>query len=457
MSSSFTRRDILKTIGAFTGAAALPISSLAESGVNEPDILPEFELVPHTGKTITAITCGAGNRGNVYGDMAIQYPDRINIIGVAEPIAIRNERYAQKHKIKDENRFKTWEDVFKKPKFADAIIITTPDNLHYGPCMKALEMGYDVLLEKPISPSEKECRNILAMVKKTGRIVAVCHVLRFAPYFSKLKELINNGSIGNLISVHHFEPIEHIHMSHSFVRGNWHNSKQAAPIILTKSCHDLDIIRWVVNKPSKSIHALGNLSWFTLKNAPEGSTERCTDGCKAEAACPYSALKIYTRNNEWTYVFDLPEDKSKQAAYIMEQLKSTNYGRCVYRMDNDQCDHYTTNILFEDDVTVSFTMEAFTSYDGRRTRVMGSMGDIVGDMRSLTHTDFRTGKVNTYNFGNNGHGDGDWPLAINWVNAVANQDPSILSSSIDASIESHLMAFAAEKSRSKRNVEIIRL
>lgn len=115
MSSSFTRRDILKTIGAFTGAAALPISSLAESGVNEPDILPEFELVPHTGKTITAITCGAGNRGNVYGDMAIQYPDRINIIGVAEPIAIRNERYAQKHKIKDENRFKTWEDVLKSP------------------------------------------------------------------------------------------------------------------------------------------------------------------------------------------------------------------------------------------------------------------------------------------------------------------------------------------------------
>ena len=126
----------------------------------------------------------------------------------------------------------SWQDVFKKPKFADAVIISTPDQLHYEPCMEALRQGYDVLLEKPISPSEEECRDILELTKKTGRIVAVCHVLRYAPYFIKLRELMQSGTIGEIISMQHLEPIDHVHMSHSYVRGNWHNSKETTPIIL---------------------------------------------------------------------------------------------------------------------------------------------------------------------------------------------------------------------------------
>ncbi len=211
-------------------------------------------------KPITAITLGAGSRGNVYGNYGGAFPNELNIIGVAEPIAIRNERYAAKHNIPEQNRFSTWEHVFDRPKFADAIIITTPDNLHYGPCMKALEMGYDVLLEKPIAPTEKECRDILALAKKTGRIVGVCHVLRYAPYFIKLKAMIDSGVLGELISIQHMEPIQHIHMSHSYVRGNWHNSKETTPIILAKSCHDLDILRWLIGKECKNISAFGNFS-----------------------------------------------------------------------------------------------------------------------------------------------------------------------------------------------------
>jgi len=202
----------------------------------------------------------------VYGNYGIQFFKELNIVGVAEPIPIRNEHYSKKHNIPDQNRFVTWEHVFDVPKFADAIIITTPDDLHYGPCIKALEMGYDVLLEKPIAPTEKECRDILALAKKTGRIVAVCHVLRYAPYFIKLRELIQSGEIGELISIQHFEPIQHIHMSHSYVRGNWHNSKETTPIILAKSCHDLDILRWMIDKPCKSISAFGSLKWFKAAN-----------------------------------------------------------------------------------------------------------------------------------------------------------------------------------------------
>jgi predicted dehydrogenase len=455
MSKNLSRRAVLKQLGFSMGAAALPFPALAFNENQQPILLPANTL--QLDKPVTAITCGAGARGNVYGNYAIKYPEQLDIIGVAEPIALRNERYATKHNIKEENRFTTWEQVFARPKFADAIIITTPDDLHYGPCMKALELGYDVLLEKPISPSEKECRDILALSKKTGRIVAVCHVLRYAPYFIKLREIIQSGQLGEVVSIQHLEPIEHIHMSHSYVRGNWHNSKATTPIILAKSCHDLDIIRWLLGKACNSIQAFGQLNWFTGKNAPAGSTERCTDGCAVEGQCPYSALNIYHRKRIWTYVFDMPEDKNKQGDYILEQLKTTNYGRCVYRMDNDQPDHYTANILFEGGVTAAFSMEAFTSYDGRRTRVMGSLGDIVGDMTSFTVTNFLTGEKTTWKQETDGHGGGDWRLVANWIQAIAERNPALLTSTIDASIESHVMGFMAEKSRKLNKVMRVKL
>lgn len=416
-------------------------------------------------RAVTAITLGAGARGNVYGNYGLHFENELNIVGVAEPIPIRNERYAKKHGIADENRFVTWEHVFERPKFADAIIITTPDELHYGPCMKALELGYDVLLEKPIAPTEEECLDILALAKKTGRIVAVCHVLRYAPYFIKLKEMIDNGMVGELISIQHLEPIQHIHMSHSYVRGNWHNSKQTTPIILAKSCHDLDILRWLVDKPCNHISAYGGLSWFKESNAPKGSTYRCTDGCSAESTCPYSALKIYYRERGYNYVFDFPDDPATHNEFVLEQLKTTNYGRCVYRMENDQPDHYVTSMEFDDGITANFSMEAFTSYHGRRTRIMGSMGDIVGDMNEFTHTDFLTNKVTKWditvedvdNYKNSGHGGGDWALVTDWIRAIDKQDHTLLTSTIDASIESHIMGFMAEKSRLNKESVPVRL
>lgn len=356
------RRNLIKSLSLSIGASIISTDILAKVGKDTYRYaIPENPMHKPMERPITCITLGAGSRGNVYGTYAARYKDQMDIIGVAEPIPMRNDRYAAIHDIKGENRFDTWERVFERPKFADAVIITMPDNLHYEPCMKALQMGYDVLLEKPIAPTEKQCRDILAMTKKTGRIVAVCHVLRYAPYFVKMRELIAKGAIGEVISVQHLEPIDHIHMAHSYVRGNWHNSIESSPIILGKSCHDLDIIKWVINKPSKKISAMGDLKWFRKENAPEGSTLRCTDGCKVERECPYSAIKeYYDRRGFRNKVLDLPADKSKLDEAIMEKLRTTNYGRCVYHMENDQPDHYITNILFADNVTASFSMEAFT-------------------------------------------------------------------------------------------------
>lgn len=458
MSKNWSRRKLLKAVGLTAGSlAALPVSSWAKNEHGDPILLPDALYPVTLAKPVTAITCGAGARGNVYGNYAVQYPGHLKIVGVAEPIPLRNDRYAAKHNIESANRFTTWEHVFQKPKFADTIIITTPDDLHYGPCMEALKMGYDVLLEKPISPSEKECRDILALAKKTGRIVAVCHVLRYAPYFIKLRELIQSGAIGELVSIQHLEPIGYDHMAHSYVRGNWHNSNKTTPIILAKSCHDLDILRWMVGRPSKSIQAFGDVKWFRKENAPPGSTARCTDGCAVESSCPYSAIEHYQRRRSRVYVFDLPEDRTGWDDAILAKLKTTNYGRCVFRMENDQPDHYITNILFENNITASFSMEAFTSYEGRRTRVMGTTGDIVGDMNSFVLTDFRSGKKTEWRETTDGHGGGDWRLVANWIQAITEKNPDLLSSTIDQSIESHLMGFAAEKSRLQKKITDIML
>lgn len=460
------RRTLLKNLSLSLGAAVIRTDSMARLSDNVFAYdTPVNPLHKRLDKPVTAITLGAGNRGNVYGNFAAKFPDQLKIVGVAEPIPLRNERYATKHQVPAANRFDTWERVFERPKFADAIIITTPDALHYAPCMKALAMGYDILLEKPIAPTEKECRDILALAKKTGRIVAVCHVLRYAPYFVKMKELIAQGAIGEVISVQHLEPIEHLHMAHSYVRGNWHNSKATTPIILAKSCHDLDIIKWVINKPAKQISAMGDLKWFRKENAPAGSTARCTDGCAIERTCPYSAIRSYYDKRQRLSVFDLPDDKTQHAEVIMEKLKTTNYGRCVYRMENDQPDHYITNIRFADNITASFSMEAFTSYAGRRTRIMGSMGDMVGDMKELVITDFRTDKQvklvpqaeDVEGYKNSGHGGGDWLLARDFVQAVAQQNPKLLTSTIDESIESHIMGFMAEESRKKDKIMAINI
>ncbi len=459
--SSLSRRDALKWMGVAIGASFFPFSSWATDEMGYPIILPDNKKHVKLKKPITAITCGAGARGNVYGNYAIEYPDQLDIVGVAEPIPLRIDRYSTKHNILKENQFVTWEHVFERPKFADAIIVTTPDALHYGPCMEALKLGYDVLLEKPISPSEQECRDILELTKETGRIVAVCHVLRYAPYFIKLRELMQEGDIGEVISIQHMEPIQHIHMSHSYVRGNWHNSKECTPIILAKSCHDLDILRWMVGKPSQKIQAFGDLKWFVNENAPKGWTPRCADGCKAKRDCPYEATKIYNPKSGWNYVFDLPDDPNEVPKAIRHALETTNYGRCVYDMDNDQCDHYISNIQFDDNVTAAFSMEAFTPWGGRRTRVMGSMGFIEGDMSKFTIYDFRTNEsktmeaseLNTKKYKNSGHGGGDWRLVADWLQAIYQRDPDLLTSTIDQSIESHIMGFMAEKSRMDGTVE----
>ena len=465
------RLEFLKRLGFLTVGASL-IGVDAKAMVSENDIdedaIPEVAASERIGTTaeplnanldkpVTVMVIGAGNRGYTYARYAEKFPQSMKVVGVADLNPYRRERLQKKHNIPAENIFEDFNEALSKPKFADAVVIATPDNLHYEPCMKALALGYDVLLEKPVAPTEKECRDILKQARKYDRIVGVCHVLRYAPYFRALKEVVDSGAIGDLVSIQHMEPIEYGHMAHSYVRGNWPLSEKTTPIILAKSCHDLDIMRWIVNKPCETIAAEGSLYLFRPENMPEGATERCIDNvdgkdCPHEKECPYSAKHVYLERKKHLYVFDVPGNDPK---LIREKLKTTNYGRCVFRCNNDQCDHYVAAIRFKDGVTASFTMDAFTPWGGRRTRIMGTKGYIEGDMKTFKFYDFRSGHTSVWDqkvneiadYKGSGHGGGDHALVRDFLRAVSTHDESKLSSTIEVSIESHVMGFMAEKSR----------
>ncbi len=242
-------------------------------------------------------------------------------------------------------------------------------------------------------------------------------------------------------------------MAHSYVRGHWHSATGTTPIILAKSCHDLDIIKWFLGKRCESVSADGSLIHFRRENAPAGAPARCTDGCPHEATCPYSAIDIYVRRRRHMHVFDLPRGYTNED--VLEKLRTTDYGRCVYRCDNDQCDHYIANLRFEGGVTAAFSMEAFTPWGGRRTRVMGTRGFIEGNGTQFTVYDFRSGRQRNWakkvseiaEYKDAGHGGGDLALVRDFLRAVDAHDEAMLSSSLAASVESHVMGFACERSR----------
>ncbi len=449
----WSRRRMIKTL-----MASLVTTGAVNNTILANTAMPLQRKNGGSSKTISVIVIGAGNRGwGAYSSYGLNFPDEMKVVGVAEPIPYRRERISKAFNIPAENQFETWEHVFDRPKFADALFITTPDDLHYGPAMAGLEAGYQLLLEKVIAQTWKECNDILDLTVKKDAIVAVCHVLRYAPYFVKMKEVCDAGKIGDIVSIQHLEPIEHIHMAHSFVRGNWGNSKKSNPIILSKSCHDTDILRWIIDKPCKKVSSFGSLKFFREENAPRGSTARCTGGCTVENECAYSAKKIYLEKRRHLGHLSLETVNDET---ILRELNNGPYGRCVFRCDNDVVDHQVTNFEFDEQVSAAFSMEAMSHYAGRRTNIFGTKGDIRGDETTLTITQFASGNQEKWDTSmvegmESGHGGGDHRLVYDFLKAVREHNPGALSSTIQVSMASHLMGFKAEESRLNNTVETV--
>jgi len=401
-------------------------------------------------KPITLITIGAGARGSTYASYALEHPEQFKIVGVAELHTARREAFREKYNLTEEACLHTWEDVFTREKWADAVMICTQDSMHYGPAMAAIAKGYDILLEKPVSPSEKECFEIARAAEAAGVKVVVCHTMRYTLIFVKIKEILESGAIGDIVTFVHNENVGDIHQSHSFVRGHWRNSKESSPMILAKSCHDLDALQWLIGKKCVALTSFGSLKYFNKDNKPQSAPPRCTDGCDV-ADCPYDARKLYLHSSDqWFRPVAVghanPTDKEVEAA-----LKAGPYGRCVFQCDNDVVDHQVVNMLFEDGITVMFSMSAFTPDTSRSLKIMGTKGQLKAhtDSNDILVTDFitREERAVPVEVKEGGHGGGDTGIMEAFYKYLRGEIGREKISEAGVSAQNHRLCFAAEESR----------
>lgn len=398
----------------------------------------------------TVAVLGAGNRGReAYGKYILEHPGDIRAVAVAEPDNDKRALFSQEHEINESQQFKNWQDLLNEKKLADGIIIATLDNMHLEPVLQAMEKGYKILLEKPIAPNLEDLVKIYKKYKATDSEILVAHVLRYTNFFIKLKEIIDQGTIGKIRYIDLNENIGYYHFAHSYVRGNWRNTNSAAPIILAKSCHDLDILHWLLETKTKKLNSSASLEIFKEEMQPENAADRCIY-CEIEADCPYSARKIYlSENTDWPTSV-ITTDLSYKGRF--KALKEGPYGRCVWKSDNNVPDVQRVNMTQADNTEVNFTLTAFSKDITRDIKIYGSHGEIKGDFEKgiIEISVFgKTDSVVEIKAASGHHGGGDNGLMTQFVSLLKGKKINSWSSSLEASIESHLMAFAAEESRQK--------
>ncbi len=404
-------------------------------------------------KQITAILLGAGQRGaEVYAAYALNFPNELKIVGVAEPREDRRNAFQKLHQISEENCVADWEELMNRPKMADCVIIATQDNMHFLPYKIAAEKGYHILCEKPMSSDKNELQEMARAAQNSKQIISICHVLRYSPFFSEIKKLLEEKAIGELVSIQHIESVGYWHMAHSFVRGNWNNKGKSSSMILQKCCHDMDILLWLAGADCEKVSSFGSLALFKKENTPENAPEYCMDGCMHRDSCPYYAPRFYLEHPK--AVFDgftkvVSMDASREG--LLNALQKGAYGRCVYHCDNDVVDHQVVNLEFANGVTANFTMCAFTEKCERVINLMGTKGQILGNMEENTIEirDFVTGHHTNIELQipAGGHSGSDESMMREFVALIAGGGKNQNRNSAVTAAQSHLIALAAEESR----------
>lgn len=398
---------------------------------------------------IKVVIVGAGARGkDVYSKYIFNNPDIAKIVAVADPNEERRKILVNQHNIVDENIFDNWRDLENRERIGDAIIIANNDEDHYLPCKLALEKGYHVLLEKPMSNNLEECIKLGELARQyPNQILMIAHVLRYTPFFETIKKIIDSGELGELVSIQHNENIGYWHYAHSFTRGNWKNSNETSPLILSKSCHDMDILSWLTSSKCKKIAAFGSLSSLCSKHYDKNTmSERCLD-CSVEESCPYSAVKLYLGEDPIMVNYLDPNPTREN---VLKALRNGDYGKCVYKCDNNVVDHMTTILEFENGVTSTFNLSAFTLDCNRTIKLMFTKGEVGGNDEKNTIEIKRFGEKEITTIYptkvEGGHNGGDTKLTEAFLNSIRNKDLDIKTSAA-ISVQSHVMAFAAEYSR----------
>ena len=405
---------------------------------------------------LTFAVLGYGARGKVYTDIVRNLQEK-SVVAVCDPNEVRRAMAKELHTIPDEMLFDNEESFFGKGRLADVCIVSTQDRQHHDHAIKALNVGYDLLLEKPIATTEQDVLDIYYTAKRLGRKIYVCHVLRYAPFFTCIKKEIDSGKYGRVSTINLTEHVGYWHQAHSYVRGNWAKTEESSPMIIAKCCHDIDILIWLMGEKIKTVSSQGSLRLFKRENQPEGAAERCMQ-CKYKETCAYSAYKYYiVRRFDTEKKMRWPLDvlvNEITRENLLEALEKGPYGRCVFACENTAVDHQVTNFLFENGSTAHLTMTAFSDLSRRDIYVHCEYGEISGNMTENklycrvfggeeTVLDVAELSKETSGYG---HGGGDYFL-IRDIIAESNGEPTQGLTSIENSIESHVVGFAAERSR----------
>lgn len=414
-------------------------------------------------KVITVSILGTGARGGeAYGQYMFALKERYKIVAICDINPLKLQRFRKAFALSDAQCFLSENDFFAC-KRSDLVVIATPDRLHVCMAKRALALGYHVLLEKPISDNPSELRELMQAAEQAERQVIVCHVLRYTVMIRKLKEILDSGVIGKLVSIDQTENVVYWHEAHSYVRGNWRKWEETTPMIMAKCCHDLDLLQYFAGSRCETVSSMGSLAYFTQENMPQGAAARCMD-CKYQDTCTYSAKTIYLQGwkNRGCRGDDFPvtvitDEFPLTEEVIVKALRQGPYGRCVFACDNDVVDNQTTIMQFENGITATLKMEAFVKYGGRDIRFFGTDGELILNEAEDTitlkifngkDTVWRIGQLSD-EYGGQGaglHGGGDHRLIDKLYDILTNKTVNADTLLVN-SVESHYMAIAAEESR----------
>ncbi len=412
---------------------------------------------------IRAVIVGGGRRSDIYAELALRKPEKLKIVGLVDPSPKRTEYLKNKYHIPEENCFSTVEALCERERLGELVINGTMDQLHVPTAIPTLEKGYDLLLEKPLAISREEMDALCEVAKKNGRRVHLCHVLRYTEFYSTIKKLILDGEIGRPISLAMSEHVAYAHMGVSFVRGKW-RSKSAcfAPMLLAKSCHDLDIMTWLMEpyRPT-AVSSFGSNLQFAKENKPEDAPHRCYDGCPHLEDCPYSAKSNYAEHDFWSiYAFGATEGQTLTYEEREKSLKGDNpFGICAWDFDReDNVDHQTVNVFFEGGATASFSMVGGATRAQRSLHLVGTKGEIIGvfednriTLRKIAphESQWFCERVIETSAPAEGHAGGDIALIESFVDILGGKEPDYRACDLASAADAYRVAFAAEVAKNE--------
>lgn len=416
-------------------------------------------------KMLTAAVVGFGDRAEIYSKYSLRHPEQLKIVAVVDPNEIRRTYAKKLFSIPAENCFSDYDEFIKAGRMADFVINGTMDELHISTTLPLLPLGYDVLLEKPITSDKAQLLTLLQTAKRYGNKIIVCHVLRYTPFYRRIKEIVLSGEIGRIRQIATSENVGVAHASISYIRGKWNNKKRCgSSYMLAKCSHDADLLCWLndVTAP-REVCSMGTRDYFVPVNAPAHSGTRCMTDCPLVDSCPYSAKYMHIMNNPmpitvWSDIPKLPQEVTKEER--LNALATDNpHGGCIFKTDADIVDQQVLTVRFENGSLGVHTLFSSAMRAGRSVKIYGTAGEIEG------FTEDNAFKVRTYNkfnilynertetitddIRNDNHYGGDSRLMEDCVRVFSDQQPSISTSGLTQSVYSHLIVYAADESMDK--------